>query len=334
MKPEKVSQILEKAVYEGLPIMLVGAPGIGKTSLCDQVKERTEADMLVSHPVTGDPTDVKGFPALVNGRAEFLPFGDLRYILNYRGKRLIWLLDDLGQAVPAMQAGYMQLVLARRINGHKIPDSVVFLAATNRREDRAGVSGILEPVKSRFFMIIELEADVEDLIKWGMKTGKIRKEICALLRLYPELLITPPSKEIKPSVCPRTWEFCSRTLDLFDRTELLFPALCSTVGEGPAAQLHGLMTVFRDLPTIKSIVGDPMKAKLPENPSGFHAMCTVLSKHLEKKQEDVSPVFKYVGRMPGDFGVCAIRDSLTLKPELADTKAFAEWNAENVGLFI
>ena len=65
-------------------------------------------------------------------------------------------LDDLGQAPMSVQAAAMQLILARRINGFKISDKVIFMAATNRREDKAGVTGILEPVKSRFAWIVEL----------------------------------------------------------------------------------------------------------------------------------------------------------------------------------
>ncbi len=65
-------------------------------------------------------------------------------------------IDDLGQATPAVQAAAMQLILARTLNGHRVSDHVVFIAATNRRTDRAGVSGILEPVKSRFATLVEL----------------------------------------------------------------------------------------------------------------------------------------------------------------------------------
>ncbi len=43
----------------------------------------------------------------------------------------VCLLDDLGQAPPAVQAAAMQLLLARRVNGHAVSDHVTFLAATN-----------------------------------------------------------------------------------------------------------------------------------------------------------------------------------------------------------
>ena len=88
-------------------------------------------------------------PFVTDGQAEFLPFGDLRALIQ-ADKDTVFFLDDLGQAPPTVQAAAMQLILARRINGHHVSDSVTFIAATNRKQDKAGVSGILEPVKSRF----------------------------------------------------------------------------------------------------------------------------------------------------------------------------------------
>lgn len=334
MKPSTAAQIIEKMVLNYKPVLLVGMPGIGKTSIVEQIQEKTNSDMLVSHPVVNDPTDAKGFPCVIDGVAQFLPFGDLEFAINYSGERLIWFLDDLGQARPAVQATYMQLLLARRINGHKLPDSVVFIAATNRREDRAGVSGILEPVKSRFHMIIEIEPDVESFITWGLTSQRIRKEVIACLRLFPELLVSPPSREIKPSANPRVWEFASQILDSNFAPALIQDSLTSCIGEEAGSQLYGMITVFKNLPSVTNIIKAPGSVEFPTNPSSLHALCTVLAKYLKKKPEKVDPIFKFAGRLPGDFSVCLIRDSLALCPELADTKAFQKWSSDNVDLFI
>ncbi len=334
MKPSTAAQIVEKMVLNYKPVLLVGMPGIGKTSIIEQVAEKTGSDILVSHPVVNDPTDAKGFPCVIDNVAQFLPFGDLNYAINYTGERLIWLLDDLGQARPATQAGYMQLILTGKVNGHALPGSVVFIAATNRREDKAGVSGILEPVKSRFHMIIQIDPDVESFISWGLVTRRIRKEVIACLRLFPELLVSPPSREIRPTANPRVWEFASQILDANHPPALVYDSLISCIGEEAGSQLYGMITIFKNLPSVSSVVKNPKTVEFPTNPSSMHALCTVLSKFLEKKPEKVDPIFKFAGRLPGDFSVCLVRDSLALRPELADTKAFQKWNAENVDLFI
>jgi len=139
------------------PVLVTGAPGIGKSDIIAQAATANGMGLLISHPVTADPTDAKGLPWPVQGsdHATFLPFGDLYQAINATSP-MVWFLDDLGQASPAVQAAFMQLLLARRVNGHALPECVTFAAATNRRIDRAGVSGILEPVKSRFASIVEL----------------------------------------------------------------------------------------------------------------------------------------------------------------------------------
>src|SRR5690606_26802195 len=131
-------------------------------------------------------TDVKGLPWIVDGSAHFLPFGELDRALH-ADKLTVWFLDDLGQASPAVQASYMQLLLARRVNGHVLSDHVTFIAATNRRTDRAGVSGILEPVKSRFTTIVELGAHLDDWCQWAISRD-IAPELISFIRFQPDLL--------------------------------------------------------------------------------------------------------------------------------------------------
>src|SRR5262249_15910073 len=146
------------------------------------------------HPVVLDPTDAKGLPWPDKGgkTANFLPFGDLARALNAT-EPLVWMLDDLGQAMPATQASFMQLILPRTVNGHSLPDFGTFVAATNRRTDRAGVQGILEPVKSRF-TIVELNTDLDDWCAWACEedlvTGESRMppELISFLRFRKDLL--------------------------------------------------------------------------------------------------------------------------------------------------
>ena len=106
-----------------MPLLVTGAPGIGKSDVLAQAATRANAHLILSHPAVSDPTDVKGLPwvAADAKHATFLPFGELDRALNAT-EPTVWFLDDLGQATPAVQASYMQLLLARRVNGHALPD--------------------------------------------------------------------------------------------------------------------------------------------------------------------------------------------------------------------
>lgn len=188
MKPSQLSRLLTAAIPAGLPVLIKGAPGVGKSAIVEQAAAEVGADMILSHPAVSDPTDAKGLPWVGKDgeSATFLPFGELAQAIK-ADRPTVWFLDDLGQAPPAVQASYMQLLLARRVNGHKLPDCVTFVAATNRRTDRAGVSGILEPVKSRFAAIVELEADLDEWCKWAI-AQELPPELIAFLRFQPHSL--------------------------------------------------------------------------------------------------------------------------------------------------
>src|SRR5262249_24960878 len=154
----------------------------GKSELVAQATQAAGADILVSHPAVQDPTDQKGFPWFQSGMTEatFVPFGDLATALNAT-KPLVWFLDDFGQGTNAVQASYMQLVLAKRIGQHVLPPHVTFVIATNRRGDKAGVQGVLEPVKTRCATIIAVEPDLDDWCAWAYQHD-VPGEVIAFLR--------------------------------------------------------------------------------------------------------------------------------------------------------
>jgi MoxR-like ATPase len=149
MRPTQLSSLLAASFKHRQKVLINGMPGIGKSDIVAQAAADIQADLLISHPAVSDPTDYKGMPAVLpDGRAEFLPFGDLDKLIK-ANRPTINFLDDIGHAPPAVQAALMQLLLARRVNGHKISDHVVFCGATNDTKHMAGVAGMLEPVKFR-----------------------------------------------------------------------------------------------------------------------------------------------------------------------------------------
>jgi len=209
VSPGQLYESLLFSLKHRFNLLIVGAPGIGKTEIVNQACGEAGMKMIVSHPVVSDPTDYKGLPFVVDGdRAEFLAFGDLRQLIDAK-KPSVFFLDDLGQAPPSVQAAAMQLLLARKINSHQVSDHVRFIAATNRRQDKAGVQGVLEPVKSRFASILHLETDHEDWVKWALEKD-LPTELIAFIRFRPELLHDfKPSNDMINSPCPRTvalWE--------------------------------------------------------------------------------------------------------------------------------
>jgi len=312
-------------VRNQLPILLVGAPGVGKSDLVEQVAAAEKVDLQISHPVVEDPTDAKGFPhADASGEeARFLPYGHLARALKAT-RPMLWFLDDLGQATPAVQAAYMQLLLARRVGEHKLPDCVTFVAATNRKSDRAGVNGILEPVKSRFVTIVNVVPTLDAWIDWALGAG-MPGELIAFLRMRPEMLLMhAPTTEIVNSPNPRTWHHAGKLMNMGMKPAYEQEALAGAVGEAASVEVVEFLKNWRELPSPDSILLNPNKAKLSKDVSVLYMLTSALAYYAN--EQNFSQVVRYAERLKEDgsaeMAARLIRDCQKRRPELTKTSAF------------
>src|SRR5215469_10424441 len=180
--PRILTSMMDKIVARRAPLLVTGAPGLGKTSIASQVAAKRMMDFIPTHPVVEDVTDSKGVPMgdLERMMCHWLIDGTLKQLCD-TDRPTLWLIDDLGQANPQVQAVYMQWLLNRAVAGHKLSEHVSIVACTNDRTHNAGVQGILDPVKSRFITILELLADIDDWATWAYGNG-VSPELIAFLR--------------------------------------------------------------------------------------------------------------------------------------------------------
>lgn len=324
MSPSELADFLQFAIKNKFPVLIKGKPAVGKTSIMKQACKLAGADLYISHPVVSDPTDYKGlpFPDKDGKSAHFLPYGDLN-ILIHATKPTVFFLDDLGQASAMVQASAMQLILGRRINGHKVSDHVVFMSATNRREDKAGVNGILEPVKSRFASIVELTVDTEDWITWA-KSSKMPYELVAFAKWRPSLLDDfKPSKDLTNSPSPRTYEAIGNMMNAGIPKNLEFEVFKGAVGEGCATELLSFLTLVRDLPSLDDILANPDSMAVPIEAHLQYAIMTGLAYKADKT--NFANSFKYMERMPAEMRFAFMKEISSTKNELTNSKVWTNW---------
>jgi hypothetical protein len=326
MKPSELSAFLSTTLNARLPILLKGAPGIGKTDIIKQACAAASQHLIISHPVVSDPVDYKGFPFVIDNEAHFLPFGDLNQLIKTQTPTT-YFLDDLGQAPASVQAAAMQLILERRINGHRVSNLVTFLAATNRKTDQAGVSTILEPVKSRFASIIELEPDVDDWVKWAIQSN-LPPELIAFIRFRPNLLHDfTPTSSLDNTPSPRTVHNVARLMQANLPPELQYEAFTGAAGEGFATELVGFLHIYRSLPDVDDILQAPEYAQVPQDPATLFALCGALSKKADPL--NFPAITAYGSRMPEEFCVMLVTDCITRCPDVQETVAFVDWAKDN-----
>lgn len=335
MKASSIKAVLLKAVTARKRIMLVGPPGIGKTALVKEVQQETKAKLTVLYASVSDPTDFKGFYCIVDGKPQILPFGELEEIYNADSLHMVFL-DDLGQGVPAVQAAAMSFLDRVRDN-----PNICVIAATNRREDWAGVSGLLEPVKSRFDSIIHMEYDADDFTAWSLlqvDAGKMPIELVAFNKFRPHLMYaTKATADLVNSPCPRTvaalGELMLLGLNPVDEYEVYKGA----VGEGYTAELMGFLPIWRKLPNIDTIMMDPANVAIPNMndkhaSSIFFAVCQALAKKANENTFD--RIVTFINRIPQEFAVMCVVDCVKQDVNIQNTTAYIKWQTANKDVLI
>jgi hypothetical protein len=333
MRPAQLLETLKFSIENKFPVLIKGSPGVGKTAVAIQACAETDTELIISHPVVSDPTDFKGlpFPIKDGTEATFLPFGDLLQLIKAE-KSTVFFLDDLGQAPASVQASAMQLLLARRINGHMVSDHIVFLAATNRRQDKAAVQGILEPVKSRFASIVELEVNVDDWVKWAFEHN-MPPELIAFIRFRPNLLHEfKPTADIINTPNPRTVAFVGNMMNKGIPVDSEYEIIAGAAGEGFAAEFLGFLKVYKELPDIEKLIAHPDDADVPEKPDMLYAVCGALAAKVNKK--NFANIIKFTERLPGEFQVLLIKDSIKRNKSLANTKDFSAWAVKHADVVL
>lgn len=326
IRPAQLIRLLDKLIPARLPLLISSSPGVGKTSIVKQAALAANADCVVMHPVVSDPTDFKGMPWVNDKGAEFIPFAELALLMNAK-KLTVAFIDDFGQATPAVQAAAMQLIGARQINGHAISDNVVFVAATNRRTDRAGVQGLLEPVKRRFITSVELQTHIKDWSLWA-NGASVEPVIIAFLNFRPNLLLDfQPTADMTNSPSPATWHSVSTGIQAFngevDR-DLQIPMFEGSVGKAAAAEFVAFMRIWQDMVSPDVILATPDTAPIPAETSALYACAMAIATKVQK--ESMGRFCRYLERLikegRAEFAALSLQAALARDPKLTNTAGY------------
>lgn len=358
--PAGLAELLTYTIPAREPMMVTGKPGIGKSELIIQACRAAGADVIFIHAVVSDPTDAKGMPwvkmtADGDPEAVFIPFYELKRMLD-ADKLTVAFLDDFGQAPPSVQAAFMQLILARRINEHEVSPYVVFIAATNRREDGAGVSGILEPVKSRFTGILELVTSFEPWSDWALGTDEkmpikashiteaipkrpIAMEVFQFVRMKQEFLDQfDPTPDMTNSPTPRTITNLSQFVKMNLPTHLQLHAFSGAVGNIMGSQFNGYLQFYLRMPDPDVVIKNPTTSPVPDinDPdAGASIMYALVGALAQRAKPDTMPnIIKYANRIPVEFQAYLMKDSTRLNESCKFVSEFIDWASNNADILI
>jgi hypothetical protein len=263
-------------------VLLVGPPGIGKTARVHAVAEAEGHDVHVVRAGLAERIDFGGalVPDVKAGLTRALP---LEWLAGLRksSKPTLLFLDDLGQAPMDTQAALMGL-----FDRGAIPDNVVIWGATNRPGDKAGVSALCEPLRSRFHAAFALptpecdakanlqyladwQDEVDHWCQWAMDRNAAPEVIAwhrstTGSRLYQWKPHADPAVRLPDY---RSWETVIELTKAGLGNDLAI--LAGAIGKAAAAEYLAFARLAGELPTPDDVRMDPAGCAVPTTPSGL-----------------------------------------------------------------
>lgn len=277
MNTTQLSQILDiefNSQENHTPVMIWGAPGIGKSMLVDAIGKKYQAQVIDIRLSQMEPSDLRGIP-FQNGDLVDWSIPSILPNEERHGKYGILFLDEITSAPPTVSAAAYQLILDRKLGEYELPKGWVVFAAGNRAGDRGVNYQMPAPLANRFTHYT-LEVNLDEWVIWAYK-NKIDERIIGFLRYRPEHLFSfDSSKNQSAFATPRTWEFASRSLVKFSSSQdLLFPALSACIGEAIAIELISFIKNLAQMPSLDSIVAGE-NVDMPKSIDLQYAVCAAL----------------------------------------------------------
>lgn len=342
---------LAKLAKANFSVLLVGPPGIGKTARAMQAAEDCGRKLVVIRASLSERIDLGGalVPNVEKGITVELPLASLHALMQPDCPPTILLLDDLGQAPIDVQAACMRLFDA----GYLSPNVLIW-GATNRPQDKAGVSGLCEPLRSRFNVAFSIATpptpqknnrhateanhngstylspwaeELESWLDWA-SNNNVPCEVIAWHRASHGRTLY----DWKPSADPaqrwadyRSWAAASKFINL-DIDDI--HTLSGVLGPSVAMEFTAFLALKKNIPTLKEIMAKPETAEIPTEPNELWLVSTACSSALTA--HTVTQINKYLARLPRMYCAMAMRDAWKReRGTLAKTPEFAAWYENN-----
>lgn len=270
-----------KAGDVSTPMTLLGAPGIGKSSIAPQLAEKMTDYVRGKHPNASEavcevidlssrlPEDIGGIP--YRGEMQLdkdnsivvAEYGVQKWLarLCQPGVYGVLLLDDLPASAPSVQVAVRQLVLDRKVGEYKLSDGVLILVTGNRREDKSAASTLPAHFRNSV-MLMELEVTLDEWTDWYGSQRNHAPIVASFLRYRPNLLSKLPkdADRLGAFPTPRTWAKLGAIYDVAHRLGCDRDAAQGLVGEGAAVEFMAFVNVRSQLVDPASVLRNPEKA--------------------------------------------------------------------------
>lgn len=303
--------LLRKALPHKRRVLAVSKPGLGKTSANMQVCDEMGWDMITLCLPLDDPSTIRGYPMapkVPGADAEHCLFDGMAKAFRAAKPTLLFF-DDIGQASESTLKAVMRVIQFGELDGKVLPDCVTIGGATNDVAHGAGVYGMIEPLKSRWHTIVNIDCETDAVCTYGLQRNW-PIWLIAFIRNAPDCLNSwKPSKSMLiDGSCPRGIEYLAEWDNLgIDEVEVW----SGCVGREVAAKAKEFKRIQNDLPDIDQLLMDPDGAPIPTNPGAKFLVVSTIASRMNG--DTFGAAIKYLLRMDQTFRAFSVRDAFTIE---------------------
>jgi hypothetical protein len=326
--------------------MLRGEPGIGKSSMLEQIAERLGYDHAYIDVPNMDLGDV-AMPVIDHETRTTKYYPNARFKIH-NNKPLVMMFDEFSKgADPVKNMLHPCLEKANpRLGDVSLDNRTVVFLTGNLSTDGVG-DNLKAHTRNRIVEITVAKPTAEEWINWAIEKD-ISPEVIAWVNRFPQVLasytdggqgdnpyIYNPRKTQNAFVSPRSLETASNIVKTRkdNDSDAVIAALTGAIGESGARDMQAYIEFADQLPTWEATIRDPKNTPVPTS-SGACAI-VVFGAIARIDKTTITPFMEYLKRFDAEWqAVFAINLSKTQsKQSIAfSCKAFSEWVALNQDL--
>lgn len=305
------------------PLLVHGAPGIGKSQIVKQVAEELGIGFIDVRLAEMDAVDIRGLPS-VDGEKHSMTWNPPDFWPRDPKSKGILFLDELVSCDRSIQVAAYELILDRKLGDiYKVPDGWYICAAGNRTEDRAVAMSMSSALANRF-MHVELTEDCDSWVKWAIGEG-INPAVVGFIRYRPEVLHNMDGENLEygwPS--PRSWEKVSHMVDILERTNAKAPTVKKIVFGlvGPGAggeflEFYKNRAVYENI--LDMMLDESKPVVIPDKADQQYAMESAMVYHLWRGKDEadqekrIAGFFRIATKLPSNFATMAVVDAMSFE---------------------
>ena len=295
------------------PIMLRGAPGVGKSTIVRKIADELGIGFIDIRLAEMERVDIAGLPSVENGSTKwnipsFLPTDN-----NSKG---IILLDEITSAPGDVQVAAYQIVLDRKISNsnYKLPNGWFIVAAGNRSIDRAVVKAMSSALANRFIHL-EIEAHSEEWATWATQNN-VHPSVTGYIQYRPQSLFHMEGENLEqgwPS--PRSWERVSSLIPLFNENEeVLRKVVYGAVGSSVGVEFMEFHRLNKKMDYVLEWLTNPkVDINIPTKADELYACCSALAYLVwsgENENDDktrLDGLYRVLMKLQPDFATMLVK---------------------------